>query len=98
MDIRGQVTRISPAVTTSGDNKIIGSILIEGAIEQDTRIDKASVKITNETRLLEQIGETRRPTTFQSIKFGDHVQAKFTGPVAESYPVQATASEIVILR
>jgi hypothetical protein len=35
---------------------------------------------------------------FSDFKVGQTVEASFTGPVSESYPVQGAASEIVILQ
>jgi hypothetical protein len=71
--------------------------LIEGPIADGTRFDKASVRITSETRIWVQQGAERRPASVEDLADGRQVEARFTGPVAESYPVQATASEIVIL-
>jgi len=97
-DIRGTITDILQADAQSREEGIIGSVLIEGVIEEDTEFDKASVTITDKTRVLEQKGEDRLSVTFESLKIGQRVEARFTGPVMESYPVQATASEIVILK
>ena len=97
-DIRGSITDIQQADAQSREEGIIGSVLIEGVIEEDTEFDKASVTITDKTRVLEQKGEDRLSVTFESLKIGQRVEARFTGPVMESYPVQATASEIVILK
>ena len=97
-DIRGTVTQITPALAQSGETNIIGTILIEGAKETDTQFDRAMVTATDKTVVLEQIGEPRRPAKFENIRVGDRVEAQFTGPVRESYPVQATASAITILR
>lgn len=97
-DIRGTITNINRADAQSGGKGIIGSVLIEGAIEEDTEFDKASVTITDKTGIFQQEGQGYSRVTFESLEIGQRVQARFTGPVMESYPVQATASEIVILR
>lgn len=97
-DIRGTITSIHPANTESEEKGIIGSILIEGVVEEDTEFDKASATITDETRILEQKGEDRRAVGFEALQVGQRVEARFTGPVMESYPVQATAIEVVILK
>lgn len=89
--IRGNITNIQQV-----DGRA-GSVLIEGALEDDTQYDRASVNITDQTRLLKQVGQERVPATVEDLRVGQRVAAKFTGPVLESYPVQATASEIVIL-
>lgn len=93
-DIRGVITALTPA---GEPGAALGSVRIEGAKQPDTRYDKASVRITPETRVFQQLGDFRRPLTFADLALGDKVEARFTGPVAESYPVQATASEVVIL-
>jgi hypothetical protein len=93
-DIRGVITALTPAGEPGGG---LGSVRIEGAKQPDTRYDKASVRITSETRVFQQLGDFCRPLTFADLALGDKVEASFTGPVAESYPVQATASEVVIL-
>lgn len=94
IDIRGVITALTPAGEPGAG---LGSVRIEGAKQPDTRYDKASVRITSETRVFQQLGDFRRPLTFADLALGDKVEARFTGPVAESYPVQATASEVVIL-
>lgn len=97
-DIRGTITdlfRPEPSVA-AGD--MIGSLLIEGVIEEDTDFDRAFVSVTEETQIFEQVGQSRRPVDFEALAVGQRVEARFLGPVMESYPVQATAAEIVILR
>ena len=95
-DIRGNITNISKAAEDRpGD--LIGSILIEGNIEKDTEFDKASVTITKETRIFESKSGKLIKASFGSFKPNQRVQALFTGPVMESYPVQVKAKEVVIL-
>lgn len=97
-DIRGTITNLHQADAQSREGGIVGSVLIEGVIEEDTQFDRASVTITDKTRIFEQKGEERRAVTFESLAIGQRVEARFTGPVLESYPVQVRASEIVILK
>jgi hypothetical protein len=95
-DIRGIITNINKTVEDStGD--IIGTILIEGNIEKDTGYDKASVTITKETRILESKNGKLIKVSLDSLKPNQRVQALFTGMIAESYPVQVRAKEVVIL-
>lgn len=91
--IRGSITNRSPA---NGEGGLLGSILVEGTIEDDTQFDKASIAVTSETKIFEQVGQERQAATFEALQVGQKVEAWFTGPVAESYPVQAVASDIVI--
>jgi hypothetical protein len=97
-DIRGNITTIHQAEAQRREEGVIGSVLIEGVIQEDTEFDRASVTITDKTRIFEHAGQEHRPVTFESLEIGQRVQARFTGPVMESYPVQATAIEIVILK
>src|SRR5262245_18936386 len=92
-DIRGTVTRLSRA-GGEGQKRIIGKVLIEGRKETDTHVDKAYVSVTSETRFFISHYKERKSASFNDLKEGQLVEANFTGPVMESYPVQATASEI----
>ena len=106
VDIRGLVTDIQKIDVQSSRKlafgRAIGSILVEGAIEDDTAFDKARISVTDQTRIFQQEQGERHAVTFDSLKIGKvlaKVEVQFTiGPVAESYPIQATAAEIVILR
>lgn len=93
-DIRGNITNISK---NTEDKNIIGSILIEGNLERDTKYDKASVTITRQTRIFEYKNKKLIKADFESFKIEQKVQALFTGQVLESYPVQVKAIEVVIL-
>ncbi|MBE9572285.1 MAG: DUF3221 domain-containing protein [Proteobacteria bacterium] len=97
-DIRGTITNIHRVDAQKGEKGFIGSIRIEGVREEDTKFCKASVIITDKTRIFEQKGRDRYRVTFETLKIGQKVEARFTGPVAQSYPVQANALEIVILK
>jgi hypothetical protein len=92
--IRGSITQRNAG--PGGD--FLGSIMVEGQIEEGTSFDKAAITITGNTRIFEQVGQNRQQTTFAALQVGRQVEAWFDGPVAESYPVQATASDIVILK
>ncbi len=97
VDIRGSITKVSQADASAQAKGTLGAIMVVGAKEADTKYDRASVRITTETSIFEQQGQSRGRATFAALKVGQRVQARFTGPVAESYPFQATAGEIVIL-
>ncbi|MDZ4717141.1 MAG: hypothetical protein SH847_01625 [Roseiflexaceae bacterium] len=91
---RGTITQVNQAIT--GD--ILGSLLVEGKLETDTHYDRASITITKQTVVLEQQGQNRRSITFADLQKGQLVQVGFIGAVAETYPVQAQADEVVILK
>lgn len=88
IDIRGTITNIN----INGSN---GTILVEGKIESDTYNDKASVRI-NENTLITKLAISRN-IDITELKIGDRVEVTFIGPVAESYPVQATGKLIHII-
>jgi hypothetical protein len=88
--IRGNITELQQA------DGVVNTVRIEGELEDDTQYDRAMVTITDETRIFRQEGQERVAATVTDLQ-GQRVEADFTGPVMESYPVQATASEIVIL-
>ncbi len=91
-DIRGAITSI-----TLGSGDVIGSVRIEGTIDDDTSYDKAIVRVEGDTKIFRHDGEQLIEATFADLAVGQTVEAWFTGPVAESYPVQAKASQIVIV-
>jgi len=88
VDIRGRVTALHP------DRSGAGTVLIEGLKEPDTSYDKAGLRVTARARLVNHAGEK---VSIAYLRVGQRVEARFTGPVAESYPVQAIAAEIRIL-
>jgi beta-N-acetylhexosaminidase len=92
-DVRGVVKR----VTGLRGKGLVGNLLVEGAKEKDTQYDKASVTLTSETKIYRWKDGKKAEAKFGDVKEGCKVQCVFTGPVAESYPVQAKASEVIIL-
>ncbi|UFJ42044.1 YobA family protein [Brevibacillus humidisoli] len=93
IDIRGTITEITQADNGSA-HKVLGAVLIEGRLEADTSYDKAQTTIVDSTRIMDQNGNQ---LTLSDLRVGQKVEATFTGPVAESYPVQATAEQITVL-
>jgi|Deesub1362B_J571_1020462.scaffolds.fasta_scaffold04182_2 hypothetical protein len=91
-DIRGVVTDIS-----AGQGDVLGTVRIEGSITEGTEYDKAVVAVTEETEVVRRGPGGEEKATFDDVQVGQRVEATFVGPVAESYPVQATAGRIVIL-
>ena len=93
-DVRGRITSISVSAT----NQALGTVFIEGKVEKDTSVDKASARVTAETSIVRMEDGKKVAGKFSDLKVGQTVEASFTGAVSESYPVQGTASEIVILQ
>jgi len=55
------------------------------------------VRVTADSVVWAPEGEGRRSLAFSDLRAGDRVAVHFTGPVAESYPVQATAADVEVL-
>jgi hypothetical protein len=96
-DIRGYVTSTWGISADPRPSEVLGSVRIEGELEEDTAFDRADVTVTEGTRIYVQHGSEFEEAEFFDLQVGQYVEASFTGPVAESYPVQATAAEIVVL-
>ncbi|WP_287155676.1 DUF3221 domain-containing protein [Candidatus Solincola tengchongensis] len=96
-DIRGYVTQVAvPMPPPPGaSDTMVGKVLVEGELEEDTRYDRAWVTVMPETRIYRVSDGSG--VYFNDLEKGVKVEVFFTGPVMESYPVQATASEIRIL-
>jgi hypothetical protein len=92
-DIRGTITRIAEKEPERPGPRI----LVEGQKEPDTHWDQAWIQITPDTRILARQGQETRPAKAADLAVGQTVEARFTGPVAKSLPLQAEAKEIVIL-
>ena len=92
VDIRGRVVQ---ARRNAQGEPPVGTLQIEGTLEPGTRYDKATVRVSRETKIF--LGRDGKPASFSFLREGFLVEVTFSGPVAESYPVQATAARIVIL-
>ncbi len=88
----GFITEIHPI----GEKGILGQILVES--HADKLVDKYMVTIKDETQIFEQIGEERRQVTFDALETKQQVQIWFSGPIMESFPMQGTAQQVVIIK
>jgi hypothetical protein len=93
-DVRGKITSISVSAT----NQALGTVFIEGKLEKDTSVDKASTRVTANTSIFRMEDGKKIAGKFSDFKVGQTVEASFTGAVSSSYPVQGTASEMLILQ
>jgi hypothetical protein len=94
VDVRGTITQVTLA---QNGKVLLGTVRIEGPRDKTSSNDKAIVKITAKTKIEKLAGKARVAARFEDLGKGARVQAMFTGPVLESYPVQATAREVLIL-
>lgn len=90
-DIAGIVTHVSPA-STGRD----GSLRIEEYPAEPNKGAKAVVRIKASTRFLVGHGRDLRAADVQADLTGARAKAWFIGPVAESWPVQATGDVVVV--
>lgn len=86
--IRGTITQVSPDEPRT--------VLVEENPGEKSGSNKASVRLTGETRLLRRSGEGVQRAAPDDLAVGQTVSVWFTGPVRESFPVQADAGTIVI--
>ena len=87
-DIAGVVT----AVQRDAAGRVT-SVLVEERPGETAGSAKASLRISATT----VVRRGDAPASPNDLRQGQRVQAWFSGPVAESYPVQATAAAIQIL-
>ncbi len=85
--IVGRVERID-AADGQRSMLVVGGKQAPGAVS-----DRASCRITDETTVVDASGNE---VGAEQLAVGDQVSVWFTGPVAESYPVQGTASFVQI--
>lgn len=55
------------------------------------------VTVKDETLILQQDGEERSQAAFEALETNQQVQIWFTGPIMESFPMQGTAQQVVIV-
>jgi hypothetical protein len=87
--IRGTITHVSPL---GGQ----GVIMVEERPQDQAGSAKGSVTVNAATRIYRgRVGASTKGS-FSDLRNGQLVEIWFTGPVLTSYPIQATASVIVI--
>jgi len=95
-DIVGTVTAVLEG--PGEDDDVLGSFDVEGDPDSGREYDAATVTVTTGTSFFRDTADGVAQTTFDPGELeAARVEVWFTGPVAESYPVQATAGTILIL-
>ena len=95
--IEGNISSIQPIDASDGGAGRLGVVRIEGEKDPNNTFDKAVVTVTKDTLIYRKDGDALVPQSFEALAVGQTVVARLVGPVLESYPVQGTAGEIVIL-
>jgi len=93
-DIRGVITSIEPSAGEATSIRVVWADA--PGIGTKAAFDAAQVAIVDETDVRKRASDEDEPISAADLKLGDIVEAWFTGPVAESYPVQVTAATIVV--
>ncbi|HEY8340849.1 MAG TPA: hypothetical protein VIK95_13350 [Egibacteraceae bacterium] len=90
------VTSDDPPFCTDPDDDTLGTVLVEEDPSQEVGDTKISFRITADTTILREVDGGHEPAGFDDLARGAVVSAWSTGPIAESYPMQATAAAIVV--
>ncbi len=94
-DPDGTVSDADPPFCTDPDNTSVGQVLIE-AVPGEQEGDNVSLRVDASTTIFRAGAGAPSPATFDDLTDGMLVEAWVDGPVAESYPMQATASALLI--
>lgn len=92
-DATAAIPRTMPSIVGQVTAIDLPTIVVEEKPTEPHGSDKARVRITDGTHVLRR-GEGVVGAT--ELRVGQQVKVWFTGPVMESYPLQATAGAIVI--
>ena len=97
VDMKGEVVGVCypDAQNCTNNTK---SVLVQGSMTGREQVTNISVKISEETKIVEKIGEQCTNSSFDNIQPGQTIEIRFTGPFLQSYPPQTTASQITILK
>jgi|SRR5579884_893038 len=88
--LKGTITQITSGTSANG-------LVIDSTKEQGVQYSKFYAIVKAGTAVFEKQSQECRSMSFADLKIGQRVQLQSTGPVAQSFPVQLTATEIVIL-
>jgi Aspartyl protease len=95
-DIFGKTTNIQRA-RAEDKERMIGMVMVESD-QKEAKVDKANLIVTSNTRIFEMRGEKRVQATFDDLKIGTTVAARFVeGPTIMIYPLRVAALEILII-
>ncbi|MFC2044072.1 DUF3221 domain-containing protein [Chloroflexota bacterium] len=90
-DFTGWITEIHLIV----DKYTLAKILVVS--HADKIVDKYMVTIKDETLIYQQDGENPHEVDFETLETTQQVQVWFAGPIMESFPMQGTARQVVII-
>ena len=88
--LKGTITQITSGTSANG-------LVIDSTKEKGVQYSKFYAIMKTDTQVFEKHGQECRSMSFADLKIGQRVQVQSTGIAAQSFPVQLTATEIVIL-
>jgi ACT domain-containing protein len=97
VDMKGQVVGVCYP-NSQNDTNSIKAVLVQGTMTDNNKTMNISVKISEETVIMEKIDGQRFNSSFENLQPGQTVEIRFTGPFLQSYPPQTTARQIIILK
>ncbi len=92
-NVKGTITSIKNVT----NRNFVGSFMLNGTGEQQAAFDQVVVSVSSTTQVFEKRGNECHATSFTTLQSGQRLQIQTTGTVAQSYPPQVEATEIVIL-
>jgi hypothetical protein len=90
-DFIGFITEIHP----DGEGDVLGQISVES--HADKIVSRYIITITDETLIFQQDGDDLHRADFKTLEDKQWVKIWFAGPTRESFPVQGTAGQVVIV-
>ena len=94
-DLRGVVTSIAWGDDANASARVVWTD--DPAVGAKAGYDAAQVAIVKGTDIQRKVDGGYEPASDAELKVGTIVEVWFTGAVAESYPVQATAATVAIV-
>lgn len=92
-NVTTSIPRTAPSIIGQVTAITLPTVLVEENPGPTQESAKASVRITDKTQVLHP---DKGVADITQLRVGQHVKVWFTGPVMESYPVQAVGGVIVI--
>jgi hypothetical protein len=92
--VRGEIRSFE----RGGEGKVTAKMLVVGKLGPGVMLDRAVVRTTAETIFHKRKDGKVVPASLKDLRKGGKVEVRFTGPILKSYPAQATASHVMILK
>lgn len=94
-NMKGYIINISNI--QQNNNNIIGSVLVDGTVNNYNQSTQVYFTITDKTEILKQQNGENHPITFDELKKGQNVEITSAKVMLMSYPAQGSADKIVVL-